>query len=182
MNTRSAAVFFVCVIAASSIARAQGIANSFDELRLLVRTGDTLSVSSLDGREVTGKLIELSRSALAIRVGGGRQEWREGDVATIHQRRHDSLANGALWGLVGGVGFVGVIGAVAAANDENVSGAEVGLAAAVYGAVGVGVGVGVDALISKRTVIFERRSAGASLGVAPILSRSRKGALLSIEF
>jgi hypothetical protein len=93
------AVFFLGAMAASSIAHAQGIATSFNELRLLVRPGDTLGITSTAGSQVTGKLVDLSSGVLVMRVGEGRQEWREGEVATIRQRRGDSLANGALWGL-----------------------------------------------------------------------------------
>lgn len=175
------AVLFLCVMAASSIAHAQGIATSFNELRLLVRPGDTLQITSTEGREVTGKLVDLSPGVLAMRVGKGREEWREGDVATIRQRRGDSLANGALWGLGIGGGSVLALGIYAAASDEASAG-EVAAVTALYGGIGAGIGVGVDALISKRVVIFERRSASASFGVAPILSPGRKGALLTIGF
>jgi hypothetical protein len=175
------AVFFLCVMAASSVAHAQGIANSFNELRLLVRTGDSLSVTSNDGREVNGKLMDLSSQSLTIRVGDSRREWQEADVAVIRQRRHDSLANGALWGFVGGVSFGGVAGAIYAAAEGG-SAAGVAIDAGVFGAIGAGIGVGVDALIAKRVPIFERRSAGASVGVTPNLNTSRRGARVSIRF
>lgn len=175
------AVFFLCVMAASSIAHAQGIATSFNELRLLVRPGDTIGITSTGGREVTGKLVDLSSGVLVMRVGDGRQEWREGDVATIRQRRGDSLANGALWGLGIGGGTMLAVGIAFAAIDEA-SATDVAAVTAIYGGIGAGIGAGVDALISKRVVIFERRSAGTSFGVAPILSAGRKGALLTIGF
>ena len=175
-------VFFLCVMAASSVAHAQGTANSFNELRLMVRTGDSLSVISNDGREVSGKLIDLSSQLLTIGVGDSRQEWREGDVAMIRQRRHDSLANGALWGLVVGVSFGGLLAAGLAAEGDGGEAGAVALVAAMFGAMGTGIGVGVDALIAKRVPIFERRSAGASVGVTPILNTGRTGARVSIRF
>ena len=175
-------VFFLCVMAASSVAHAQGIANSFNELRLMVRTGDSLSVISNEGREVNGKLIDLSSQSLSIRVGDSQQEWQEGDVAMIRQRRHDSLANGALWGLAAGVSSGGLLAAGLAALGGGGREGTVALVAAAFGAMGAGIGAGVDALIAKRVPIFERRSAGTSVGVTPILNTGRTGARVSIRF
>jgi hypothetical protein len=176
------AVFFLCAMAASSIAHAQGIATSFNELRLLVRPGDTLAITSTAGPEVTGKLVDLSPGRLVVRVGEGQQEWREGDVVRIRQRRGDSLANGAWWGLGIGAGTALALGIVAYEMDDEPSAGAVAALTAIYGGMGAGIGAGVDALISKRVVIFERQSARTSLVVTPILSPGRKGALLSIGF
>ena len=175
-------VFVLCVIAASSTAHAQGIATSFNELRPLVRPGDTLNVTSNKGREVTGTLVDLSPGTLVMRVGERRAEWLEGDVATIGQRRGDSLANGAIWGLVIGAGGVGAATAIAAGANYEINGGSAALATVVCGGIGAGVGVAIDAMISKQVVIFERRSTTAVVGVAPILTAGRQGVLLSIAF
>ncbi len=95
------------VLGATATAEAQGIANSFTELRLLVRPGDTVSVTNTTGGEVTGKIAELSPSALALMVEGHRQDLREVDVTAIRQRRSDSLQNGAFIGLCIGAGYGG---------------------------------------------------------------------------
>ena len=81
MNVKFALV--LCVMATSSMAQAQGVANSFNELRLLVKPGDTVSVISTDGRAVRGTLVDLSPRSLTLSVDDRRSEWREDDVALI---------------------------------------------------------------------------------------------------
>jgi hypothetical protein len=54
-----------------------------------------LIVTDSAGIETTGKIASLSPSSLTLLSDGLRREWREIDVATIKQRRADSLANGA---------------------------------------------------------------------------------------
>jgi hypothetical protein len=178
------AVFFLCVMAASSVAHAQAIANSFNELQSLVKPGDTIRVTSTDGAEITGRLVDLSSASLVLAAGNDRREWQVSDVARISQRRGDSLVNGALWGLAGGGSFGFFLGAAATAEGAGTMGEAqaMALVAAAFGAMGAGIGVGVDALIAKRVPIFERRSAGASVGVTPILNTGRRGARVSIRF
>jgi hypothetical protein len=174
------ATFVLCVMAASSVAHAQGIATSFTELRLLVKPGDTIRVTSTNGAEVTGRLVDLSSASLVVAAGNGRREWQERDVASIRQRRGDSLVNGALWGLAGGAGYC-----VAAFLKAPPYGEPVGVVAgalALCGAMGTGIGVGIDALIRKDKVIYEPVSRSTSLEVIPLVGTSRKGALLSIRF
>lgn len=172
--------FFLCVMAASSVAHAQGIATSFNELRLLVKPGDTIRVTSTGGAEVTGRLVDLSSASLVLATGNNSREWQESDVARIRQRRGDSLANGALWGLAAGAAYAGV-GVLSAPEEFETA----GIAAAVIGffaAAGTGIGVGIDALIRKDKVIYEPRSRATGLEVVPLVGTGRKGALLSIRF
>lgn len=145
----------VVVLAWWSIApaEAQGVANSLNELRLLVRPGDRVTITDTRGTDVTGRVEALSPTSIRLMVGDQPRAWQEGEIAVIRQRRADSLGNGALWGLGVGVGLAAL--AVAAIGVDN---ADVGWAAAAvafYGGVGAGVGVGVDALIQRRQVIYE---------------------------
>ncbi len=169
------------VLAATATVEAQGIANSFTELRLLVRPGDTVSVTGTTGGEVTGKIAELSPSSLALMVNGQRRDLHESDVTTIRQRRGDSLQNGALWGLCIGAGLPAALFALSGAHDVN--GGMVAMGMLIDGGVGAGIGAGVDALIVTRQVIYQRGSSqGASLRISSILTAERKGALVSIRF
>lgn len=167
-------------------AAAQGIANSYQELRLLVRAGDTVTVTDNGGQQVSGRITDLSASSLALMVDGRPRQFAESEVATISQRRGDSLANGALIGLVIGAALP-AIGLVVAVNrddyDDDVSGGEVAAIIAVYGGLGAAVGVGIDALITRRMVIFERRStSGVTFAIAPLVGPARVAARLSIGF
>jgi hypothetical protein len=75
-----------------------GIAGSFDQRRLLVRPGDAVSVTDNSGREVSGRIAELTPATLTVVVRGNSREWTEKDVRKIRHRRSDPLSNGALWG------------------------------------------------------------------------------------
>jgi hypothetical protein len=170
---------WVCPAGAS----AQGIAKSFDELRLLVRTGDAVTVTDVAGREVTGKISALSPTSLSLQVDRQPREWSEADVATIKSRYRDSLGNGALIGLAIGAGTTAALIAASMESEDNVSGGEVAAVVAIYGGIGAGIGVGVDAMITRKRVIFEKPpTTGASIQLAPFLTRRRAGGLVSIRF
>ena len=168
-------------LGAANLAAAQGIAGSFEQLQLLVRPGDKVTVTDASGHEATGRIMELSPSMLVLSAGGTRLQLTEPDVRDIQQRRSDSLANGAIWGLAVG-GTLAACLVAAFWEDSDDVGPAIGIVA-VYGGIGAGIGVGVDALISRRHVIYQRRSgSGVELGVAPLLSSQRKGALVSVRF
>jgi hypothetical protein len=166
-------------------AAAQEVAGSFDQLRVLVKPGDRITVTDDSGREMTGTIADLSSSSLGLLVGRERRDLPAGQVDTIRQRRSDTLANGAKWGFGIGAGL-GLLGGLAVASEyeDGDGGAAVVVAATlVYGGLGAGIGVGVDALISSSQVIYARRAASSSrVSVAPLLTRRRQGVVLSLGF
>jgi len=180
MGTRLAwPIALFLLLALSPRVGAQGVARSFEQLQLLVRVGDAISVRESNGAETAGKIDRLSSSSLTLVTSGRQREFRETDVNTIRQRRGDSLANGALWGLASGVAAGGVFAAVFCGDC---SGGVLAVNALFVGGVGAGIGVGVDALITRRVVIFERPSGAAALGVIPLLGQRRRGVALSVTF
>jgi hypothetical protein len=105
----SAALLLVAPLKVS----AQVVATSFEELRALVKAGDTIYVTDASGRRTKGRLGELSASSLELLVRKAGPDGREtlvpqarlseGDVRQILLERRDSLRNGTLIGLaVGG--------------------------------------------------------------------------------
>ena len=90
--------FVALLLCQPTATSSQELAGSFDQLRVLVKAGDTVRVTDSAGEEVRGTLTDLSSSSLALRVGGTRRTFLETDITAIHQRRNDSLANGAKWG------------------------------------------------------------------------------------
>lgn len=171
---------------AAGVAAAQGVpvARTFDQLQVLVARNDTLTVINDAGRETRGKLLELTGSMLVLRVDGLPLELRREDIRTIRQRRTDSLANGALIGLVAG-GLAGAAFGAAVAEDEDADATAgiVLLAAGFYGGLGAGIGVGIDALIRRQHVIYERPVTGVTgLRVSPLLGRERRGVLVEWRF
>ena len=107
-------------------------------------------------------VTDLSASSLALMADGQPREWRETEVATIRQRRGDSLANGALIGLGIGAGVTAIGIAVWVNSDTyegEVTGGEAVMVTAIYGGLGAAIGTGIDALITRRRVVFEKRPA-----------------------
>jgi len=174
-------VVFIILVAAS--AEAQELAGTFDQLRVLVKPGDTLTVIDGSGQRVEGKVLSLSSSALDLTVSGKPRQFFSTDIDTIEKRGADSLKNGALIGLAigGGIGAAGMI-ALAATAEDNVAGF-VAVGVLMYGGIGAGIGTGFDALIEGRRVIYAKSgSAGSRVTVAPMFTGSRKGVRVSLRF
>ncbi len=174
-------VFAIGLVASlQSPVLAQGIAASLHELRLLVRPGETVTVTQPDGRDVRGRIASLSGARIVLETSSGQQAWTEDDIARIRQRRADSLANGALIGLGVGAG-IGLAGGLAL--RESGEDGLVFAVMAVYGGIGAGVGVGFDAIVRSEYVIFERAtSPPVSLRFSPLVTAHARGVRLSLSF
>jgi len=171
----------VLVTATASMVGAQEVASSFDQLRILVKPKDTVSVTDSSGQEIRGTIAALSSASLELVVDGNRRTFLDSDIRTIRQRRSDSLRNGALWGFGVGTG-IGLLGCFSAASESG----EFGLVppcALVYGGMGAGIGVGVDAMIRRTQVIYSKPTgSSARLTVSPVVARERKAVLVSVGF
>jgi hypothetical protein len=175
------ATFVLFSVMAVSAAEAQNLAGSFEQLQVLVKPGDTISVTDTTGHEFTGRITSLSSSSLALMVQGVRRDLSEGDITTIRQNRQDSLANGAKWGL--GIGAaLGLSAGVAIASGDGSASALIPILGAVYGGLGAGVGAGLDALIQGNQVIYYKPNSAAKLSVSPLITSTRKGVMLSFGF
>jgi hypothetical protein len=168
------------LVAVPSQASAQRAATSFEELSLLIGTGDTITVRDSNGVETTGKLGSLTAHGLTIVSDGRPREWGDGDVSRIFQRKPDSLANGALWGLAGGAGASGALAAIVCYGE----GCDplIAVSIAVYAGLGAAVGVGIDSLIKESRMIYEQPSRSAALTFAPILTHGKRGVMLMVKY
>jgi hypothetical protein len=177
---RAVLVAAILVLGSAAPARAQELASTFDQLRVLIKAGDTLTIAGRDGQETRGRMVRLTRTSLEIDVDGATRLLQEDAITTIRRRHADSLANGAKIGFGVGAGF-GTLVAIAVVG-------EIGSAAAipmvlVYGAMGAGIGVGIDGVQSSDQVIFSRPGpVSARLGISPIASQGRRGARLTLRF
>jgi hypothetical protein len=158
-------------------------AQSFEQLQLLVKPGDTVSVTDPMGVVTEGKIEGLSSALLRLRVNSAVRDLSESDVKAISQRRHDSLKNGTLIGTGIGAGF-GVLGAALCASEGDCSAGEAVGGALIYTGIGAAIGAGIDALIkSKETIYLGRTKVSLNLhSIKPILSPSRKGVAMSFSF
>jgi hypothetical protein len=174
-------VVATALMSCAPTARAQGIASTLRELQLLVRAGETVTVTDTQGREVHGRIETLSPSVLVISDRSGRHEWTDADVAIIRQRQSDSLGNGALIGLAVGAGL-GLAGGIATAEAGGDDAGWVAMATLVYGGLGASIGVGIDALIRRESVIFHSATPRPQVTLLPMLTPTRQGILLSVRF
>jgi hypothetical protein len=175
-----ALLMFLLAAACPPAVRAQDMARTVDELRLLVKAGDTVRVTDVSGREVSGRILTLAPQSIELRVDGQSRRWDEADIASVSYRRPDSLANGAWWGF--GIGAGLMVTAVAVAGVEDGEEGWAALAVAFYGGVGAGIGTGIDALIKKRRVIYQKAAATTGWRVEPIATPHARGARLRVRF
>ena len=188
MNSIRAAVLGAIAIVVLGSRGATGqqleVAHSLEQLQVLVRPGETVTVTDVRGREVTGMIATLSSQVLELVVAGSRRDFQEGDMRRIRQRRGDSLANGAVWGLGVGAGWGALIVAGLASEDHDTGGpGAVAGFIATMGGLGAAVGVGTDALIRGRRVIYDKPAPStAALRLSPLLGRGEKGVRLSFRF
>ncbi len=175
--SRSGSRIALALVLTCTTVQAQELAGTFDQLRVLVKPGDTLTITDGGGERLRGKLSDLSDTSLVLEVSGARRLFQEAQVSTIEKRGSDSLKNGALIGLAIGGGLFGP--ALGVMTDEW---AYVVTGALVYGGIGAGIGAGVDALIEGPRIIYAAtRSKRVTFNIAPIASRSRQGIVLSID-
>ena len=175
---------FWCAVPGTKQAAAQQ-ANSFEQLQLLVKPGDTVVVIDMEGRTTNGKIVNLSRESLRLKSGGSIREFGQRDAVEIKQRRSDSLANGALIGVAVG-GGIGGLGAIAYCKEGwcHGSGAEVAAVIGVYAGIGTAIGVGIDALVRSRQTIYRSsaQTAFSRVNVAPLVGSGRRGIALKWSF
>ncbi len=104
--SRSSSRIALALVLTCTTVQAQELAGTFDQLRVLVKPGDTLTITDGGGERLRGKLSDLSDTSLVLEVSGARRLFQEAHVSTIEKRGPDSLTNGALIGLaIGGGSF-----------------------------------------------------------------------------
>lgn len=159
-------------------------ATSFEQLQLLVKAGDTVSVTAFSGQVIKGKVAELSPSSIRLVSNDVAHDLAEADVSEIKQRRADSLGNGngARNGAITGAVF-GVRGAlIGDCPSDSCAGDGVGVAG-VMTALGTGIGVGIDALIVRTQVVYRSRGRSSTrFNITPLLQGGNKGISLSVSF
>lgn len=162
---------------------AQEVASSFEQLAVLVKPGDTITVVDVAGRETRGRIGTLSPDTLMMITSTGSRQLTEVEVAAITQRRDDSLKNGAIIGAVAGAAYFVTAAALLAGTDDG----DVIIPTAIAGGVlfaglGAAAGVGIDALISRRQVIYQMPVPRSRASVSPVFGHGRRGAAVTVRF
>lgn len=168
----------VLVLAAATV-HAQDATTSFDQLPQLLRQGETVTVTAASGTVLKGRVVDVSPSALALSVHGQLREYAADDVLKITRTRTASIGKGAAWGAGIGAGFFGILGVMAGGSDC----AEC-LTRQVLMSTGIsaGIGAGFAALSISEHLLFVKPSRSVRLNVAPAISASRKGVLLTASW
>src|SRR6266853_3560759 len=71
-------------------------ARSLEQLEVLVKPGDTVWVTDTAGKELKGKIDQLSSATLRVKSKGATHDFLETDALRV--RHSDSLKNGTLIG------------------------------------------------------------------------------------
>ena len=176
-------VVFVLSCDGGSSAHAQEVASSFEQLAVLVRAGDKVIVVDVAGQETKGRIGKLSPDALVLITPTGSRQLDKVEVAAITQRRDDSLKNGAIIGAVAGAAYFVTAAALLAGTDDG----DVIIPTAVAGGVlftglGAAAGAGIDALISRRQVIYQTPAPRSRATVSPVFGHGRRGAVVTVKF
>ena len=174
LNPRLWALLAVFVILAPRPVPAQTVASSFEELRQILKKGQTVVVTDASGQQIRGSVGDLSPSSLTVLIPDPRT-FVEGAVAEI--RRPNSWKKGALIGAGVGAGF--------AIWDYSIDPSEPGNAAVTAVAIGLGtaIGAGVDALVGKDgKLLYRPPHRTFSLAISPLVRADRQGVLMSIAF
>ncbi len=183
-NLTVAAVVILLLWVGGTRVEAQGVASSFDQLSVLVKPGDKITVVDLAGREAEGRIGMLSRDRLTLVTPAGPRELGEVDVVQIRQRRGDSLQNGAVIGAAAGAGYgLAMLTFLASTSDGGgpiPAGVVTGMV--VFTGIGAAVGAGIDALITRRQVIYRNPSGENSFSVSPLFGHGRRGAAVTLKF
>ena len=191
MKTDASALILMlaAALAAPGSALAQEPVRSFDQLNTRLKPGDTVYVTDAQGREIKGKIRDLSPSALTIE-GDSAGTLQSDAVRQVAMRKGKPTAKGAWWGLAVG-GGLGIAWLAIASQDPGDGSAGIGVAI-LGGCAGLGAGVGaaIGAAVPAKTLVVYRApgapgSAGSSqarVSIAPVITPRTKGAAVAVAF
>jgi hypothetical protein len=176
-------------------ASGQVVATSFEELRTLVKSGDTIYVTEANGRKTKARLGELTQSSLELLVRktapDGRETFvpqsrlAERDIRQIQIERGDSVLNGTLIGLavVGGPWLLACNPATDWCYYNDGANLYRGLALITSG-IAAGIGALIDAGIRERVLVYYQAPGRQSQRVhlSPFVSKSAAGVQMSVRF
>lgn len=142
--------------------------------------GERAWITTEDGREVDGEVVERSAATLTVRTPTSTVAFRVDDVNAIDTT--DRIRNGAVLGArIGGLGALApsvLVTGLICSLDDGCSAREVVAVNALF--IGIGTGVGAvtgalaDSLRERREPLY-RRGGSTSVSLAPLIGRHRLG-------
>jgi len=187
--------FLALLLVVPRDANGQIVATSFEELRTLVKSGDTIYVTDVNGRKTKARLGELTPSSLELLVRKAAPDGRETfvqqsrlaerDIRQIQIERGDSVLNGTLIGLavVGGPWLLACNPATDWCYYNDGANLFRGIALITSG-IAAGVGALIDAAIRERVLVYYQAPGQKTSGVhvSPFVSKSAAGLQVSLHF
>jgi hypothetical protein len=150
-----------------------------DNLPDRLTKGQEVAVTDDQGRELRGRVVNLTMDSLALKRGDDREEVPYAHIVKID--RVDTLRNGALIGLGVGLGLFALDALVSSENGITLNAAGYAVFGALYGGLGAGAGAGVDALIGGNRNIYQR-GRGTRISLAPSIGRDRVQTSIGISW
>jgi hypothetical protein len=167
----------VTVLLAPAAVGAQSVARSFAELQPLVKIGQTVIVTDVNGETTKGRVIDLSASTLAVRTPEPKA-FPESRVVSV--RRTDSLWNGALIG-AGAGGAVAVAGFQATRGESDAVYGWAYVASWLAPVVGAVVGAFVDRSVGNAPIYLASPPISKTrVSVCPLVTPKAAGASISV--
>jgi hypothetical protein len=168
------------------------VAATWDAVPRSMAQGASVVVKTRDGRSAKGRLRSVSDTAIVVESGKATTI-SAADVASIEERRgrrriREGAAGGAAVGILLAVTMAG--GAMATefcdcdrgyATDREKGNALLG--ALVAPAIGAGIGAGIGLMVpGRRAVVYRQAGGPASVSLAPIAGRGRRGVAVRVAF
>jgi hypothetical protein len=173
----------LCLCGVAGPGEAQTVASSFEQLAVLVKPGDKITIVDRAGTEANGRVAGLSGDTLTLAMPAGPRYLGEVDVAEIRQRRDDSLKNGAIIGAVAGTAYY--VSMAVLLSDSDGGDVIIGTALAggvLFAGMGAAAGLGIDALITHKRVIYRRSGRETRIRISPLIGGGWRGAAVAFEF
>jgi hypothetical protein len=188
---RAAAVLLLAAMAVPSPAFAADVARSLEELGRRIKAGEKVQVLERSGRLTEGVITEVSESSLTVFAFENRTLPAE-DILRV-DREGDSVRNGILIGVAVGVA-AGALAGVSYSyvpEEEKAARGPCPMCESIPAMMAMGAVSGafwgwlVDHLKKGRTPLYEAslsRTSRATVTVAPVVGKGRRGLSLAVAF
>jgi hypothetical protein len=155
-QTGSAALAIVLVGVSTAGAQTADLTRTTIERE--ARAGDRLTITTRDGAQSKGRLVDVGIDALVLQAADGQRSFAYNDIDRV-RRYKNGIVLGVLIGT--GAGLVAGLPMRSWAHNEGADGDRI---LAICLAAGIGVGTGLDALAGSNRTIY-RRPPGARSGI-----------------
>lgn len=152
-----------------------------------VRAGQRVSVLTMAGRIVDGKVAAVDEDNLVVNTAAGTVSIPRDSVREVQADYNDSLKNGALYGLITGVAIGGLyyaagVSAFGCSNMTWSCGEWTTMVFAFSAGIGTAAGMGVDRAFRSRHTVYRAGGSRPSLIVAPLLGPHRSGVVACLRW